>query len=133
MRITRNKPVLLFLLAAICFSSCKKEKDEKPPDCKIITMTADGSTYNLIYDNDRRLSQLTVMPGNLTLKYQYSGNIVTTSSTKNGIFENKTIVTNNELGFIEFIEKPTHAVKSLLRMILYPLCFILPRNRSTNP
>lgn len=102
---TLRKPALLFLLVVICFLSCRKNKDDKQPDCKIITATGGSTTYNLIYDSDGRISQVTSMPAKIIGQYQYSGNIVNVNFTQNGVFSNKTIVTKNEQGFAVNVRK----------------------------
>jgi len=91
--------LLLSATTSLLLTDCKK-KDDAPPDCRIITASSDIESYNFTYDTERRLASVLTLPTNQMSVFEYSGNIVTITSTENGgTFVLRQIVTLNERGF----------------------------------
>jgi len=99
--------ILCILLACTSIISCKKDngkEDSKPSTCRIITATiTDGSstsTVNIGYNNDKKISSLS-MSGAVAINkvFNYSGNtIIVNSTTTGGAFSGRDSVTVDNMG-----------------------------------
>jgi hypothetical protein len=98
------------LVMIITFAGCKKDKDEaKKPDCRIITITPtpSGSSFNISYNSDGKIS--TISTGSDITTFAYSGNTIIANTTNAGTFSSKKIITLNGNGMAVNVKTETNA------------------------
>lgn len=85
------KTLILFCLAFFTvLTGCKKDK-KRAPTCKIVTVTAVGETMVINYDDQNRIAS--IVSGNVTRAYVYTGLTITITQTNAGSFLKRKIVT----------------------------------------
>jgi len=91
---------LLLCLSLTIACSKKKKNDPEPstPTCRIITVSGDGNTRNITYNDEGKISKVTTAVSTRT--YEYSGNTVVVHITNSGAFVQKNIYTLNSNGFV---------------------------------
>jgi hypothetical protein len=97
------------LLTIITMAGCKKDKDDKKPDCRIITITPSptGSAFNISYNSEGKIS--TISTGGDITTFAYSGNTVIATTTNSGTFKRKMIITLNGNGLATNVKTETNA------------------------
>jgi hypothetical protein len=94
------KSVIFYSAALIIIgasASCKKDKDDKLPDCKIISISpSTGDAFTINYNSDGKISTLTT--GNRVTTYAYSGNTIVATTNVAGVFDSKKVITTNSDG-----------------------------------
>ena len=87
------------------FSSCSK--DDPKPVCKIITVTpTTGDAVNISYNDEGKIN--TVISGNSTTTFAYSGNTVIATKLTAGLFSSRMIATYNANGLATNVKTETN-------------------------
>ncbi|NGF57041.1 hypothetical protein G5B00_11000, partial [Parapedobacter sp. SGR-10] len=92
-------PVGILLLCLILTTACsKKNKDNPEPICRIVTAGGEGLLFHISYNQEGKISKVTV--GSTTRTYEYSGNTAVVHTTVGGAFFSQTTYTLNNNGFV---------------------------------
>ncbi|MCL6523050.1 MAG: DUF4595 domain-containing protein [Thermoflavifilum sp.] len=96
----KTKIVLCALLFPAFFLGIgckKKDKELKKPDCRIITVSqSSGDSFYFTYNTDGKVQ--TITQGTLSTTFTYSGQTAIATTTDNGTFKYKKIITFNDNG-----------------------------------
>ncbi|HMR17900.1 MAG TPA: hypothetical protein PKA53_01255 [Sphingobacterium sp.] len=92
--------ILLLCLSLTISCSKKSKNDPEPPEptCRIIVAGGEGLIFNITYNEEGKISKVTV--GSTTRTYEYSGNTAIVRTVNAGTFFSKTIYTLNNNGFV---------------------------------
>jgi len=110
-------PVGILLLCLILTTACsKKNKDNPEPICRIVMAGGEGLLFHISYNQEGKISKVTV--GSTTRTYEYSGNTAVVHTTVGGAFFSQTTYTLNNNGFvtnkrIEFNEAGTDWINTV--------------------
>lgn len=91
---------ILLLCVSLTTSCAKKSKDNPQPEptCRIITAGGEGLFFNITYNQEGKISKVTVE--STTRTYEYSGNTAMVRTEVTGAFFSKTTYTLNNNGFV---------------------------------